>query len=100
MSDNNNNWQNDPSLQNISADKMQYLMKMMSEVNGKDKNSLLPFLMGLSSSSEQNGMDFSDNETDLILQVLSQKMTPEERSKIDMIRNLSRMIAMKNKTKK
>lgn len=103
MSDNNNsnnNWQNDPSLQNISADKMQYLMKMMSEANGKDKNSLLPFLMGLSSSSEQNGMDFSDTETDLILQVLSQKMTPEERSKIDMIRNISRMIAMKNKTKK
>lgn len=98
--DNNNNWQNDPSLKNISADKMQYLMKMMSEANGKDKNSMMPFLMGLSSSSEQSGMDFSDSETDMILQVLSQKMTPEEKSKIDMIRNISRMIAMKNKPKK
>ena len=102
MSDNNNNnnWQNDPSLKNISADKIQYLMNMMSETNGKDKNSLMPFLMGLASSSEQSGMDFSDNETDMILQVLSQRMSPEERSKIDMIRNISRMIAMKNKPKK
>ena len=79
---------------------MQYLMKMMSEANGKDKNSMMPFLMGLSSSSEQSGMDFSDSETDMILQVLSQKMSPEEKSKIDMIRNISRMIAMKNKPKK
>lgn len=95
-----NNWQDDPQLKNISGDKMEYLMKMMSEMNGKDQNSLLPFLMGLSAASEKGGMEFTDKETDLILQVLSQRMTPEERSRIDMIRNLSRMIAMKNKLKK
>ncbi len=96
----NSNWQDDPKLKNIGNDKLQYLMNMMSEMNGKDPNSLLPFLMGLSAASEKGGMEFTDNETDLILQVLSQRMTPEERSRIDMIRNLSRMIAMKNKLKK
>ena len=96
----NHSWQDDPKLKNIHPDKLQFLMQQMSEANGKDPQSLLPFLMGLSSSSGQGGMDFSDNETDLILQVLSQRMTPEERSRIDMIRNLSRMIARKNPPKK
>ena len=40
-------------------------------------------------------MNFSDNETDLILQVLMQRMSAEERSKIDMVRMLSRMIGQK-----
>ena len=95
----NSSWQRDPALQNIRGEKLDYLMRMMGEMKGKDPSALLPFLMGLSAAPEKGGMDFSDQETDLILQVLSQRMTPEERPKIDMIRNLARMIAMKNRLK-
>ena len=93
------NWQDDPSLKGLNSDKLQFLTKMMGEMNGKDTNSMLPFLMGLSSSSEGKSMGFSDSETDLILQVLKQRMSPEEQSKIEMLRNLSRMIAQKGQQK-
>ena len=55
----------------------------------------LPFLSALSGSETGQKMNFSDNETDLILQVLMQRMSAEERSKIDMVRMLSRMIGQK-----
>ena len=86
-------WQEDPSLKDINPDKMRYLMQIMGEMNGKDPAAMLPFLSALSSSKEGRKMDFSDSETDLILQVLMQRMSPEERSKIDMIRMLSKMIS-------
>ena len=93
------NWQDDPSLRGLSNDKLQFLTQMMGEVQGKDAGSMLPFLMGLSNSSEGKGMGFNDSETDLILQVLKQRMSPEERSKIEMIRNISRMIVQKGQQK-
>ena len=54
-----------------------------------------PSLSALSGSETGQKMNFSDNETDLILQVLMQRMSAEERSKIDMVRMLSRMIGQK-----
>ena len=45
------------------------------------------------SNPSLSGID--PDETDLILQVLMQRMSAEERSKIDMVRMLSRMIGQK-----
>ncbi len=89
------NWQANPSLSGIDPDKMRFLTQMMGEVGGKDPAAALPFLSALSGSETGQKMNFSDNETDLILQVLMQRMSAEERSKIDMVRMLSRMIGQK-----
>jgi len=94
------NWQDDPSLKGVSADKMKYMSDMLSQAQGKDANAMLPFLMGLANQTDTSGMDFNDKETDLILQVLQQRMAPEERSRIDMIRNMSQMISRSSRTKK
>jgi|GEM_PF-669433 len=94
------NWQEDPSLKGVSNEKMKYMSDMLSQVQGKDANAMLPFLMGLANKTDNNGMDFDDKETDLILQVLQQRMAPEERSRIDMLRNMSHMISRSGRTKK
>ncbi|MDD6213026.1 MAG: hypothetical protein PUB22_07810 [Clostridiales bacterium] len=80
----------------MSPEKVQFLIQMMGQMKGKSSTDLLSFLLSAGSSAQKNGMDFSDQETQHILEILNPNMTPEEKKRIEMMRNLSRIIAMKN----
>lgn len=86
-------WNNDPKLKSMDPQKLSFLMDMANKSRSQSADSLLPFLMTMMNQSGQQGMNFSDSETDLILQVLRQRMSPEEQGRIDMIRQMSRMMA-------
>lgn len=83
-------WNNDPSLAQMDPKKLSLLMDMAKNVNGQTPDSLMPFLMSLMTKSREQGLTFTDAETDLILNVLRQNMSPEEQSRIDMIRQMVR----------
>lgn len=85
-------WKNDPSLAQMDPKKLSLLMDMAKNVNGQTPDSLMPFLMSLMTKSREQGLTFTDAETDLILNVLRQNMSPEEQSRIDMIRQMVRMM--------
>ena len=94
---NEQNKNQEPNLNQISPDKMQFLQQMLGQINGMNPNSVLPMLSGLSQNPEAQKMNFTDSETNMILELLKQRMTPEERSRIDMIRMISQMIGNKGK---
>jgi hypothetical protein len=56
---------------------------------------MIPFFIKSSTESAKKGMVFSDDETEVILDVLKEKMTAADLKKIDTIRKLSKMIASK-----
>lgn len=85
-------WKNDPSLAQMDPKKLSLLMDMAKSVNGQTPDSLMPFLMSLMTKSREQGLTFTDAETDLILNVLRQNMSPEEQSRIDTIRQMVRMM--------
>lgn len=89
MSHQDFSWMNHPSLKNIDAAKLQMLMSLADQGKGKSQNELLPFLMAAATQSKANGTAFSQEETDLIIQVLKQGRPPEEAAKID---NLAALI--------
>ena len=76
-------WMKDPNLSGISAEKLQMLQSMASMGNGKGPNELLPILMAAANTSREKGMQFSDAEMDLIIQVMKSSRSPEEAAKID-----------------
>ena len=80
---------NNPALKNIDKDKLNTLLKLTNQAESKSKDELLPFF--LTAFSGNNGIDFDDEETNLILEVLKTKMSPKEIKKIDTIKNLSRI---------
>ncbi len=81
-------WMNDPSLKGIDNAKLQMLMQFARQGKGKFQNDLLPFLMAAAKQSQSNGTSFSDQEADLIVNVMKQGKSAEETAKID------RMITM------
>lgn len=96
MANNDFSWMNHPSLKNIDAAKMQMLMTLANQGKGKSQKELLPFLMAAASQSKASGNSFTNEETNLILEVLKQGKSPEESAKIDqMVSLVQKMKAMR-----
>lgn len=93
MSD--NNWMNNPAFQNIDPQKLLLLSQILGQANTKSKEELLPFFLSASAKANSMGMSFSDSETDLIMSVLTEKMSPEEKNRVETMRKLAAILAKK-----
>ena len=58
----------------------------------KSQNELMPFLMAVAARSRQNGMTFTPEETNLIIEVMKQGKSKEEIARIEKIRMMMRLI--------
>ena len=85
-------WTNDSRLSGIDPAKLQMLLSLSGQVAGKNQNELMPFLLSAASRSRENGMTFSPQETDLIIEVMKQGKSKEEIAKIDKIRMMMRLL--------
>lgn len=85
-------WMNHPSLKNIDPAKLQMLTALAEQGKGRSQKELLPFLMAAASQSRTNHSTFSNEETELILNVLKQGRSPEEIARIDQMTGLMRQM--------
>ena len=83
---------NNPQLQNISPEKLQLLMELAknSAPNGSSPKEMAESLKNASDNAREQGMDFSQNERDLIIEVLKQSMPPEEQKKVNLLMQMMR----------
>lgn len=93
--DNTKNWKNDPLLKGMDSKKLQFLTDMVRELEKTPKNNLMPFFLGLTAQANSQGINFNDAETELLLRVLSPRMSEQDRKQIDTMRRLSAMLAKK-----
>lgn len=91
----NAGWQNDPSLKNMDLKKLAFLSELVAESGNKSLDTLLPFLISANKNANSMGLQFNDAETGLLLEVLKKHMSPEERSRIDMLRKMADMLGKK-----
>lgn len=82
---NNNSWMNDPALKNIDPMKLQILSSIANEAGNKNINELLPFFMSAMNQANDKGISFSSPERELLMNILMQKLAPEERQKAETI---------------
>lgn len=85
---NNDSWQNDPALKNLDLRKIAFITELSKQMNELPSDKLLPFLMAASRKSQSLNIKFSDEETSLILKVITSNMNPEEKSKADMLQDM------------
>ena len=85
-------WMNDSRLSGIDPAKLQMLFSMSGQGASKSQNELMPFLMAVAARSRQNGMTFTPEETNLIIEVMKQGKSKEEIARIEKIRMMMRLI--------
>ena len=92
----NQDWKNNPQLNGIDPKKMNMLLELLTQAQGKKTEELIPFFLASTQKANSMGVSFDENETDLILNVLKANMSEEERQRVDTVRKLARQIASRN----
>lgn len=87
-----NDWTQNPNLKGIDPAKLSMLQTLATQGSGKNQNELLPFLMAAASNSKKNGMQFTPQEMNLIIEVLKSGKSPEETARMDQMLNMMRMM--------
>lgn len=88
----NQDWKQNPKLQNMDKAKLDMLQRMAEQGNGKSPSELLPFLMAAASSGRKNGLNFNDAEISTIIEVLKAGKSPAYTAKLDRMIQLMKMI--------
>ena len=81
---------NNANFANISPEKLNFLMNFAAQNKSGNAQDMSNMIMGAVNNAKQAGISFTPNETDLIVEVLKQNMSPEEQRKADQILMLMR----------
>ncbi len=92
----NFNWKQDPRLKNINPQKLSLLNEFAKRVETAPKDQLIPTLLNINMEAKQKGIQFTDQETDLLISIMSANMSPSERQRMDTIRMLSKNLSKRN----
>ena len=89
-------WMDHPAMKHIDPVKLELIRT--AQTSGKSGNSLAAAMMALISSANREGIRFSPEETSLILEILKEGRSPEEKKQIDSM--VSLVMAQMNRRKK
>lgn len=82
-------WANNPALKDINPRKMEIITELVKETEGKPATLSMPALMKANNTLKQEGMAFTQEESTLIMDILTKNMTSEEKVKLE---NLKKML--------
>lgn len=89
----NKKWQSDPRLKAMSQQKLSLLTEFAKKVEDAPKNQLISTILALNMEAKEKGLRFSDQETELLVSILSGGMNPAEQKRMDTLRMISNNLA-------
>lgn len=81
-------WMQEPSVQDIPKEKLDFLQKLVFESKSLSQKELLPFLMALAQRSREEHISFSQQEMNAIIDAIKKYSTPDEINKMNQIMRL------------
>ncbi len=90
------NWKNDPRLQNMDPDKLNFLTDFVERIKKTPKNQVVPAFLSLQAEASQKGISFSNQETMLLVSILSSDMSPADKNRLEALRMLAKKVAAKS----
>ena len=89
----NTNWKQDPRLKGMNQQKLELLTTFAQEVESAPKEQLMSTILTLNLKANEKGIHFSDQETELLVSILSGGMSPAERKRMDTLRMISKNLS-------
>lgn len=81
-------WLNHPAMKNIDPVKLELIKTAAQQTSGKSGNSLATVMIALITSAGKRGIRFTPEETSLIIEILKEGRSDEEKNQIDAMMNL------------
>ena len=89
----NQSWKNDPRLKDLDPRKLDLLSSFASRISQMPKGQLLTAFADLNLEAQKAGLAFTDQETQLIVSILTGRLSPGERRKLDTLRLHSKKLS-------
>lgn len=78
-----NEWMDNPAMKNLDPLKQELIKTAARQTEGKSGKNLAPVLMALITNANKKGIQFTPDEMTLILEVLKEGKSDQEKSQID-----------------
>ncbi len=88
-----NTWKNDSRLNGMNPQKLDLLIHFSNRLAKTPKAQLLGEFMNLNMEAQNRGLQFTDQETSLITEILTENLPESDRKRLDTLRLLSRKLA-------
>lgn len=89
-------WKHDPRLAGMDPVKLQYIEKIATQVSSQSESELLPTLLSLQADARKNNITFTDQETALLISIITSGMPPDEKKKVEMLHFLAKKLAARS----
>lgn len=83
---NSDDLKNNPKLRGIDPLKLKIIMEIKEKSKNKSMEELLPQIMQINSELNRRNMNFSKSESELLMEVMQESMSPAEKAKFNMIK--------------
>ena len=83
-----NEWMNHPAMKNLDPVKMELIKTAARQTQGKSGKNLAPVMMTLITNANKKGIRFTNEEVSLILDILKEGKSAEEKMQIDHMINI------------
>jgi hypothetical protein len=77
------NWMSDPAVADIDRSKLEFLQALVFESQSLSKEQMLPFLMSVAKKGSDKHIAFTNEEVDLIIEVIKKYSTENEVEKMN-----------------
>lgn len=83
-----NGWMNNPKIKNIDPRKLSVLLEIMKEAEGKSMDQLLPLLINANKKLQSQNLNFSKDESEVLIDLLTRNLSPREKMQFEMLKQL------------
>ncbi len=84
---NNMNLEANPKLRNVDQTKLRIIMEIKEKSKNKSIEELLPEIMRINKELNRRNMNFTKEETSLLLDAIEESLPPSEKKKFNMIKS-------------
>lgn len=81
-------WIHNPELKRLSPRKMELITQLVEETNGKTLSQSIPSLVGINKALQAEGLSFTEEESALILDILTRDMTLKEKQQVEQMKQI------------
>lgn len=85
----NESWKSDPRLHGMDSRKLALLTRFAADLEQAPQNQKMNTFLSLNKQAMEQGLSFSQDETSLLISILTEGLSPEEKKKVQMIQNLA-----------
>lgn len=82
---------NNPKLNGIAPLKLKIIMEIKAKSKNRSIEELIPEIMKINQELNRRNMSFTKKETEFLLEVIEEELSPEEKNRFKMIRGFMNM---------